>query len=343
MGVPNLSHEEQLHAFAELKAMVEAAGSIALCAHTHPDGDALGSVLGLYHVLKELWPEKDYTLLLADTERVPDSYAYLPGIELFRPAAEFGDTPELFLCVDVPQAHRLNDAQAVMERAARVATIDHHPAPEPLGAPHIQRTDAAAVGVLVYQLACAWEAPITRDAARCMLCAIMTDTGCFKFQNTDPEALAIASELVALGATADEVALNVYQSDRLAYLKLEARVVERIRITDDGKIAYSWSDFHDLAELGVGMDECDGLIDCIRRVGGPEVALLLRATEEGTVRGSIRSKGTTDISGVARALGGGGHAAASGFTVPDAELEDVLQDALAKLEALFEGDSGSAV
>ena len=133
--------------------------------------------------------------------------------------------------------------------------------------------------------------------------------------------------LVDAGASPSLISLNVYQSFRLAYLHLESVVMGRIVTFEHGRIAYSYATRKDLERTGALPDECDGLIDVVRSVEGSELALFLKETPDGLIRGNLRSKGDHDISGVARAFGGGGHKAASGFTTDmgiDATLAAVL-------------------
>ena len=131
-----------------------------------------------------------------------------------------------------------------------------------------------------------------------------------------------------------DVSLNVYQSFRLAFLHLKSAVMGRITTFERGRIAYSYATQADLQRTGASLDESDGLVDVVRSVEGSEVALFLKEVPGGKVRGNLRSKTGRDISGVARALGGGGHRAASGFTI-DGGIDDALSAALPLLHALF--------
>ncbi len=326
--------EAQRSAFAEIASLIEAAQTIAVCAHTSPDGDALGSGLAMAHIIREVWPGKEVTNLLADSDPVPRIYGFLPGAEDFVHAKDYAADPDLFISVDLPAPARLNEAEAVLRRSAKVAEIDHHPSDHPFGDVSIVRPDAAAVGVIVAEFAQFLDAPMMGQIADCLFCAIMTDTGRFQYQNTNPEAFDIASYLVDNGANPSEVSLHVYQSFRLQYLHLEALVMSRIKTFMGGRIAYSYSTEDDLARTGAMLDECDGLIDVVRSVDGAEVALFLKELPGGGVRGNLRSKSDYDISIVARELGGGGHKAAAGFTVKG-DLDEALSLALPRLKALL--------
>ncbi len=331
---------EQRDKFAKVSELIEAATEIVICAHTNPDGDALGSELALSQIINQHWEGKHVTNLLADDDAVPRLYRFLPGADSFVRASEYEGDPDLFIVVDLSVKSRLNKAQEVLERAKHVAVLDHHPDGEGFGDVALIRSDAAAAGVVIAEFALYLGANITPDIANCLFCAIVTDTGRFQFQNADSEAFECASMLVDAGASPSMISLYVYQSFRLAYLHLESVVMGRIVTFSSGRIAYSYATRTDLERTGASPDECDGLIDVVRSVDGAELALFLKETADGKVRGNLRSKGDLDISGVARAMGGGGHKAAAGFTSEcgiDATLAAVLPQLQAVLDA---GDHG---
>lgn len=326
--------EGQRPSFDEITALVRGAATIAVCAHTSPDGDALGSELALVELIERIWPEKRVTALLADDDVVPRIYEFLPGAERLVRASDYHESPDLFFCVDLSQPDRLNEARAVLERSRSVAVIDHHPPAERFWDAGVVRTDAAAAGVIVAEYALGLAPDLTPTMAQNLLCALVTDTGRFQYQNANGEAFEVASLLVDSGASPSEVALHVYQSDRLAYLHLSATVMGRITTFERGKIAYSYATAADLAATGVPVAECDGLVDIVRRVDGCEVALFLKEVPGGKVRGNLRAKTDLDISAIAREMGGGGHPAAAGFTL-EGDIDQALSTVLPKLRALY--------
>ena len=324
----------QAASFDEITALIEGASTVAVCAHTSPDGDALGSELALVELVRTVWPGKEVVGLLADDDVVPRTYQFLPGADGLVRAAAYEGSPDLFFCVDLSHPSRLADARGVLERSAHVAVIDHHPASERFWDAGVVRPDAAAAGVIVAEYARHLSGSLTPSMAQCLLCALMTDTGRFQYQNANGEAFRVASLLVDSGASPSEVALNVYQSDRLGYLHLSATVMGRITTFERGKIAYSYATSADFAATGVPVAECDGLVDLVRRVDGSEIALFLKEVPGGKVRGNLRAKSDRDISVIAREMGGGGHPAAAGFTV-DGDLDQALSVVLPKLRALY--------
>lgn len=328
---------DQKAQFDEISALIGQAETIAICAHTSPDGDALGSELALAELIEVVWPTARVTCLLADPDEVPRIYRFLPGSERLVHVGELEGDPDLFICVDLSQPSRLNEAEAVLRRAGKLAVIDHHPAAERFWDAGVVRADAAASGVIVAEYAMHLLGSLTQTMAQNLLCALVTDTGRFQYQNANPEAFEVASLLVDAGASPSEVALNVYQSDRLSYLHLSATVMGRITTFEHGKIAYSYATAADLATAAVPISECDGLVDLVRCVEGSEIALFLKEVPGGRVRGNLRAKSDRDISGVAREMGGGGHAAAAGFTV-EGDIDQALSAVLPKLRALYAGE-----
>ena len=326
------SRVSQMEGFVALEGLIDACDTIAICAHTSPDGDALGSQLALAQIIAANWPEKQISCLLADDADVPRIYRFLEGADTLVRASEFDGSPELFVCVDLSSPGRLNKGEEVLRRAKHVGVIDHHPASAIFWEAGVVRPDAAAAGVIVCEFARHLGVALTPSMAQSLFCAVATDTGRFQYQNADAEAFEIASELVAAGADPAEVSLRVYQSERIDYLHLEARVMGRVRTFEDGRIAYSYATMADMEATGVDSSECDGLIDIVRRVDGAEVALFLRQAGN-VVRGNLRAKGNLDVSGVAHEMGGGGHPAASGFT-SEFDLDETLNRVLPSLRAL---------
>lgn len=325
---------QQRENFKQIALLIDEAQTISICAHTDPDGDALGSGLALAQIIRQRWNDKHVTNLLADDADVPRLYQFLPDADTFVRASAYQGTPDLFISVDLPAASRLNHAQAVLERSHKVAVFDHHPSNDPFGTVAVVRPDAAATGVIMAEFALFLGIYITSDIANCLFCAIATDTGRFQYQNADSEAFECASMLVDAGASPSLISLNVYQSFRLAYLHLESLVMGRIVTFDKGRIAYSYATHDDLERTGAYPDECDGLVDIVRSVEGSQIALFLKETADGHVRGNLRSKGDWDISLVAREMGGGGHKVAAGFSVCTG-IDDALSAVLPKLQAVL--------
>ena len=286
------------------------ATSVVVCGHVRPDGDAIGSTLGVTLALREAGIPAVPTLASRSTG--PSTYAFLPGFALFV-AAEQLEAPDVFIAVDSPNAERLGLAEPLMHAARTVIVIDHHPDAQPFGAINIVDAKAAAAGELVWELAKVLEETPSNDVALCCYVGLVTDTGRFSYDNTTERAFAEAAEMVAAGVDPSEIARLVYQSRSKASLAIEARAMCRLTVVNDGRVCYAWVNDDDFAELGVQPEEAESLPDAVRVLGGIEVALLLRQAGD-EVRVNLRAKTGFDVGGVARRFEGGGHRAASGFT-----------------------------
>lgn len=281
--------------------------------HTRPDGDSVGSVLALVSALRA--GGCDAVPVLVDDAPGPELYAFLPGFDAYVGAASVTDVPDVVIAVDTPNPRRLGPAAALVEAARRVVVIDHHPDAVEYGDVHLFDPDAAAVGQLVWHLVERLGIVRTPEIATCCYTALVTDTGRFQFQNTDARVMRDAAEMIENGADPSFIADKVYQSRTYASLALRARVMERLTVANHGLVAYSWIDEGDLKETAATLDDMEGMPDLVRTMRDIEVAVMLKQEPDGRVRGNLRSKGSFDVGVVARGFGGGGHAAAAGFTV----------------------------
>ncbi len=167
--------------------------------HTDPDGDALGSVLAMTAILESRWPHLAVQPLLANDRPLDETYRFLPGSQRLVPAARYDGRPDVFVAVDTPTPSRLADGEAVLRRAARTAAFDHHPTMEAFADVCFLRESAASVGDIVCDFMAHLGVAPTPDVATCILCAVMTDTGRFQYQNTDAHALRTAAAMVEVG------------------------------------------------------------------------------------------------------------------------------------------------
>lgn len=165
--------------------LIEGASSIAISGHTSPDGDALGSVLGLGLSLMKFFPNKDIALLLADDDPVPRIYRFMEGADRLVPASAYTGNPDLFISVDVPVVERLNNSAEVLRRSKHVVCFDHHPAREEFTELSLRRVDAAACAMIIDRFLDNCGIVARDGVATCLLCGLVTDTGRFQYQNAD--------------------------------------------------------------------------------------------------------------------------------------------------------------
>lgn len=309
-----------LAAYQKAAAALRDATSAVVCAHVRPDGDAIGSVLGLTLALRSMGVDAIPTT--ADIRSAPSTYRWMPGFELYTHADEL-EPPEIFVALDTPTPERLGYARELAEKAGRVVVIDHHPDAVEYGDVHVLDPTAAATGQMVWRLVCELGIERPADIALCCYTALLTDTGRFAFQNTSPAALRDAAEMLEAGVDPSVVAREVYQNRSAASLALEARAMERLRIVNDGRVAYTWISDDDFTQTGAKPEESECLPESVRVIEGIEIAVLLNQ-RGADVRGNLRAKAEFDVGSVARELGGGGHRAAAGFTAENSTVEDVV-------------------
>jgi phosphoesterase RecJ-like protein len=295
------------------------ASSVVVCGHLKPDGDAIGSVLGLTLALRQAGIPAVPTL--ADDRPAPKTYEFLPGFALFMPVSDL-EVPDVFVALDTPGFGRLGIAEELARRAETLIVIDHHPDNDEFGTVNVLDSRAAASGQMVWRLIERLEIDPSPEIALCCYVALMTDTGRFQYDNTSPQAFRDAAAMLEAGVDAAEASRQVYQERSAGSLAIESIVLSRLTIANNGRVAYSWVAEEDYEQSGSLPVESEHLPDAIRVIGGIEIAMLLRVhpTE---VRGNLRAKTGFDVGAVAQLLGGGGHRAAAGFTV-EGDLEETL-------------------
>ena len=299
-----------------------------ICGHVSPDGDCIGSQLGLMHALHALG--KNATCLLAKDEPIDLRLSFLPGADQLVPAPTFTGQARTFIAVDVPLRDRMNAAAGkVLDRCEASLTIDHHATDNRMTDFSYVDPDVAATTMFIWNIAGLLGVDRTEDIALCCYTGLVTDTGRFQYQNTDAPAFRAAAEMVEAGADAALVSRQIFQNRTLPSVMLEARAVERVKFGHEGVYALSWVEQSDFASTGAVKADSEPIIDVLRSLQGVRVACMLRDQGD-SVRGSFRAKDDTDVASLARTFGGGGHRAAAGFTISGS-----VAKAVALVEALL--------
>jgi bifunctional oligoribonuclease and PAP phosphatase NrnA len=302
--------------------------TVALACHVGPDGDALGSMLGL--ALAAANAGKEVVASFGSPFSVPPSLSFLPT-GLLIPPQDFPDAPELMVVLDAGSADRLGDLGSNASDAGTLVVIDHHVTNEGFGDVSVVDPTAAATGELVYDLLGALDWKITPEIALCLHTALVTDTGRFSYSNTTPRTLRIAADLVDSGSEPNVIGRYVYEEQPFAYLKLVAIAMDRAVLDLELGVAHTWIGDQDLGSLGLGWGDTENIIDLLRLAVEADTAVLAKVHHDGRVKVSLRSRGETDVGGLAAAMGGGGHRLAAGFTVED-QVESVLKRVLAAVK-----------
>ncbi len=321
MTIDHAVIEEAARAIAE-------ADSIALACHVGPDGDALGSMLGLAIAAAEAG--KEVVASFGSPYVFPTSLSFLPGDHLV-PPEEFPKSPGLMVVLDAGSADRLGELGSNASDADTVLVIDHHVTNEGFGDIAVVDPDAGATGELVYEILRVLEWKITAEVAQCLHTALVTDTGRFTYANTTPRTLRIAADLVEAGAKPNVIGRHVYEEEPFGYLKAVAIAMERAQLDAERGVVHTYITDEDLEGAGIDWGDAENLIDLLRLAVESDTAVLAKSHDDGRVKVSLRSRGDTDVGGLAAAMGGGGHRLAAGFTSQD-DIASVIEQVLAVVE-----------
>ncbi len=303
--------------------------------HVRPDGDALGSAVGLACAIRQL--DKSVRVTVASDLGPRYEFTNKPTtpVERFRSPGESFRNSDAIVVVDTGTWGQLGDFGSFMRSmTCGKAVIDHHRTQDDLGALRFVDTRAEAAGRLVYDATQALSVPITTEAANNLFLALATDTGWFRHSSVEPRTFALAEELLRAGARPTELYDAVYGNNTLARMRLTGKALERMKSEAGGKIVYTevyWSDY---AETGAVPSDTEDLINYPRAVAGVEIALVFIEQRDGSTKVSFRGREANDVGRLAEQFGGGGHKMASGATVtrPLAETRDaVLKAAVASL------------
>ena len=304
-----------------------------LTAHEGPDGDALGSLLGLHQVLTQIG--KDSVMFMAAKEfPLPIEYRFLPLEEVFHEApADMADRTVIFL--DCGNIDRM-PVEWLTDGGNEVINIDHHHDNTCFGDINLVEVGASCTAEIVYDLARLLEAKITPEIAAALYVGLITDTGKFMYENTNAHTHRVAADLIEAGVDVDDTYRRLYENVPIEKLRLVSRALDGITSYSDGKLAISYITSADYEATGAGEEMTEGLIDHLRSIDGVRVAAVIRdlgnrgrAARKVSLRSSA---GDVDVSAIARVNGGGGHKRAAGFST-DLEFEQLVEFLTAEVSA----------
>ena len=307
-------------------------GLILVAAHCRPDGDAVSSVTATAGILRDA----GYHAVGILPDPIPDSCKnFIP--EEFTVTSSAGLQPELFLIVDCSNPERI--AADGFTPDCPVINIDHHPDNSRKAELSLVRPECCATAEVLFKLFTDCGFVISPENATRLLLGVLTDSGCFRFDNTTPEALETAAALIRLGADRHTIVLEAFLNRDANLVRLEADLLNNgLNTAFDGKLAWFVLTKAILAKYHVDVRNTENLIDAVRNIRGVEFAALLRE-EPGGYKLSLRSKNAPYSAGrVARRLNGGGHEMAAGGFIPAksaAEAGEILSEEIKmELEAI---------
>ncbi|HEY6118377.1 MAG TPA: bifunctional oligoribonuclease/PAP phosphatase NrnA [Pyrinomonadaceae bacterium] len=318
---------------SQVVELIESKRRFAITSHIRPDGDSLGSSLGLYWLLRAL--DKDVEVIMRDP--VPHSYQQLPGAKHVRvtPAAdEKYDAVFVIECSDISRPGLID-----LEKHL-VVNIDHHSTTALFGSINWIDSTASAVGEMIYNLCKATGVRVTKEIAECVYTALITDTGSFHYSNTTERTFKVASELVRTGVRPAKTAEAVFASYPWSRIQLMGAVLSTARRDQSGRVAVMRQTAEVQEAIGASDEDADGFVNYPLTVGEVEAVALLKEFAPGTYRTSLRSKGDVNVARVAEKFGGGGHRNAAGCTLrgtweeAEHEIIGLLRDAVERANGL---------
>ena len=300
-----------------------------LVTHENPDGDAIGSLVAMRGVLRELG--KDVVMFLAPDELpLPYEYQFLDLSDLVTELPQdLSDRVVVFLdCGNIDR----NPIAGAWSDGAHVLNIDHHHDNTRFGTVNHVDDDASCTAEIIWDLMADLGVAARGQVAQALYVGLVTDTGRFMYENTGVRAHEMAADLIAAGVSVQDIFRRLYEDMPSEKLQLLARALEAVERLDDGRLTLSWLRCEDFTETGSEESYSEGVIDHLRAVEGTKVAALVRVRGNGDGRKvSLRATDDdVDVSRIARAQGGGGHRRAAGFTtaLEDAALREFLRDAV---------------
>ena len=299
---------------------IASADSLAITGHVNPDGDALGSALGLAHSAR--LAGKEAVVAFGGGSVIPDQYSFLDTDPVVT-ADLFPREPDVMVVFDTGVPDRIAELAASAAAARTLIVVDHHKTGHAFGDIVVVDPSASASALLAYRLIVELGWPIDSRSAAALHTGLVTDTGRFQYSSTDPATLRAAADLVEAGVRPQVIGQAIYESVPFGYLSVSAAVLGRARLETDLGLVWSVVYDADVDAAGVVTGDLDGLIDDVRIAREAGVAALVKQVDGG-FKVSLRSRGTVDVGRIAAANGGGGHHNASGFTAMGS-LEDVME------------------
>lgn len=324
---------DSVHQFREA---IASAQTVVVSGHKGPDGDCIGAALALKNGLEAIG--KDVTVLSNDP--VPKLVEFLRGSHSVRVVRTNDETItagdekcDLAILVDVGFTERAGRPAAALENAHTLVVIDHHEVgPSTSGDIRIIDPGASATCYLLYTLFPMLGLRIDHAVAECLLTGIITDTGCFRFGNTDSVSLEAAARLVELGADISKINERVWNSRPQQQIEMLQRAFDHLELSRGGRLAITYLTRADYEETRALDEDTEGIASEIARIGSVDVAAVFREAKPSHVRVSVRSRGSIDVSEVCRSFNGGGHKNAAGCTI-DASVEEAMDRMVPALEA----------
>ncbi|MEE0862235.1 MAG: bifunctional oligoribonuclease/PAP phosphatase NrnA [Lachnospiraceae bacterium] len=313
----------------KLSERIESVNSIAIAGHTRPDGDCVGSCMGLYNYLKENYPTKDVAVYLEDTG---SGFAYINRIDEAIDIDDEEKQVDLFILLDTSDLSRIGVANKLFENAKSTICIDHHISNPGLAMENIIVSNASSAAEVLFDLLD--EDKISKETAEAIYTGIIHDSGVFKYASTSEHTMNIAGKLMSKGIDFQTIIDDGFYAKTYAQNQiLGSALLESVRFFD-GKCIFSVVTERVMEFFGVTNKDLGGIVEQMRLTEGVECAIFLYEIEPLTYKVSLRSKKYLDVNKVAGYFGGGGHVRAAGC-ICKGTTHDVINNLAERIELEF--------
>ena len=327
-SINNLNYNNVPINWPKVNEVIKSANRIMLTTHENPDGDGLGSECGIFYHLKEIG--KDVRII--NYSEIPAEYDYLNKENIFESYnidlhETWIEKVDLVIIFDVGDYVRIRTIKDVIEKYnITTMNIDHHPHPDEHPFTHnLVDLSAAATGCMVYDyLLYARDKPINKKSIEGIYTAVMTDTGCFRYSNTDKKCHEIAIETLNNQIETHSIYQGIYENSTKAKIELMGIFLSTVRYELEGTFAWSVITQEMISKANANKSDVEGFSDMVRTIRGVEVSLMIFEQSSTRCRINFRSKGKFSVNDIAKSLGGGGHAYAAGAQV-DGNLDSVIK------------------
>lgn len=306
----------------EIGKLIKGSDNFAIISHTSPDGDSIGSMLGLYNALQEMG--KSAEMFIDDP--LPKKYSFLPGYYEIKGLDSVKDSYSCIIVLDCGDLDRLGACKDLISKADIIINIDHHVSNSVFGSFNIVDSNASSVGEMLYQLLKINGLEVSKNTAICFYTSMLTDTGGFKYSNTTSVTLSIAGDLINTGIDFSEIYNQVFDVKTISQVKLMSKVTSTLETYLNDKVAVIFLTREMLNECGAKEDDASEFINIARDIEGVEVAFFVKEVDCTKCRVSLRSKQFVDVRNIAEIFGGGGHIRAAGCTITGSlsEVKDAI-------------------
>lgn len=314
----------------QLAEILSGKRNVALGGHIRPDGDCVGSCMGLYQYLKEQYPEIQTDVYL---EKIPPEFHILADTDMIRHETGEGRIYDLFICLDCGDTGRLGFSAPLFETARETLCIDHHVSNQAFADRNYIVPDASSTSELVYRLLDLDK--ISTACAECLYLGIAHDTGVFQYSCTAPETMEAAAQLLRKGIHASRLIEHTYYEKTYVQTQILGKALLESMLVLDKQCIISYVTAKELRFFEAEPADLEGIVSQLRYTAGTEVAMFLYEVRAQEFKVSLRSKNRVDVSQVAQYFGGGGHVRAAGLTMKGT-AHDVITNVLKQIALQLE-------